>query len=332
MPTRKPKPDAWTLRQGDLPDERTIAREPRLEGLESNPVFRLILFLKRSKSWPLYFQSQPWMLLAIIWLVALIALRTGGGFLQSPRNFIYLIIVPMGESLYEWRPLAFEFFRRKRSGKGAIPASFQEGLDQAVVSAQIYSSAIWASAVTVREFRMAKISLGGTLALIWAELLFEGSLALLVPGILLVVLFVLAFQFSLLMYIPYHALPRALSSIKRSRAGIRRRRYPLRSLRRLLPVMARVFVMTLIGVGLFFGLAAQTEWLYRNLPFDLSTIPVLQMAGILVSVSAVLAGVVRGRYVRRHADRYFNEMTGQIGEILTWMRYQQGDTARSKAS
>ncbi|MBI1783606.1 hypothetical protein HYR69_00550, partial [Candidatus Sumerlaeota bacterium] len=44
----KPKPSAWELREGDLPSEEILAREPRLRGLENNPMYRLILWSRRT--------------------------------------------------------------------------------------------------------------------------------------------------------------------------------------------------------------------------------------------------------------------------------------------
>ncbi|MBI3735505.1 hypothetical protein HY256_03220 [Candidatus Sumerlaeota bacterium] len=148
MKNSKPKRSAWKLRERDLPSERILVREPRLRGLENNPVFRLIIWHRRLHPFKQYFPSTNGGWLALIFLL----IYTAGSIFHSPGKGpnLWAHLAFWGYLLARSRP---RWFKTKSAARHAssilmgLPDIYIDGLHAAGFPREEILFGLWGSCV-----------------------------------------------------------------------------------------------------------------------------------------------------------------------------------------
>ncbi|MCH8333895.1 hypothetical protein IIC65_08180, partial [Candidatus Sumerlaeota bacterium] len=193
---------AWTLRKGALPSPRTIRREPRLEDLEANPVFRVLAF--RAVSSP---GGELWRRMFALPLICVFVIVMGSA------------IQGMGVGVFVFFVLIFGFAALSRlsnprraskyhsSRLFSIPNQFVEDMTQAAVPSEDFSVGLWGNAVSRRQLQADLFSLALSAGLLGAGIV---STVLIPPWIrwaLLLALLIAGVWGGQLCFAPHHALP-----------------------------------------------------------------------------------------------------------------------------
>lgn len=314
---------AWTLRKGALPSPRTIRREPRLEGLDANPVFRVLAFRAVSAPGGELWRRMFALPLICVFVIVMGSAIQGGGF--GFFGFVVLIGFVMLSRFSTPR-----VSKRRSRRLFSIPDQFVQDMTQAAVPSEDFSVGLWANAVTRRQLQAEFFSVTLSAGLLGAGIVSTAWIPSWIRWPLLIALFFVGFQGGLLCFAPHHALPGQAAGVHNLWREIAWEADPLRALRRALLRLARFF-STVVLIIVFFSVfvsfileAWPSNTVYRALPFDLSLLTAqpafLPGAMICVFLLGALIGLARGVHVRRHAGRYLGRMTRHFDLILIWIR------------
>ena len=310
--TTKPRSGAWSLQAGDSPDERTIAREPRLVGMDENPVFRSILFRRRATTGGGWLWVTPYVFLGV-WVAAIFTSNLG---IRELALWAVGVLVMYG---------LLRFFKighkRNSSLIDVIPDQLAADLSLAAVSSEVWALGIWGSACTRQQVRARLIFLAAAGALLWAWILITPRLRLdAVFSVIPIMLLVLVFEgVALTRRAPHHALRRQASVVHT--AFVRVKAWRDRSyLRSMIVGWLSIFLAYLVAVILLLPLV-----LLLFLRTDLeSTLAEFFAAGVepMWALGATIlgywAGDVRARFHRARTDKYLSRMIEHLDFFLPY--------------
>lgn len=295
---------AWPLRRGDLPSAHLRGLEPRLAGLQNNPVFRLIVFRRHLSS------SGGFLLPAaiLVFVLAMIFARRFGGFMSTLSIFFLVFAIARRRAANSRRVAGPHSFM-------GLPPVFVADLCAAAVPLGDYVRGLWGSAVTTRARLVKLVSIALGLALCLFVVLF-GPFPLASRYYATVGLFVLFAQIGLVPFAPYTVLPRQTAYLKFVERRLELRAHPVRwvglVLRRLLfylPFIVLIAAWVVI-------VAANWPFVKSHLPFDpaSSSGPI----GIALATSALglFFGLARGAYISRSSARYLDAIGELVARLL----------------
>lgn len=150
---RKPRPEAWPLRPGDLPEPRVVSAEPRLAGMADNAVFRLAMFRRRGKVDVSISANRTSVLIVLaIWLgLNYLAIQL----LPFPwLTWVSGTLNALGAGVWTWRA------NRASAGRlahdfGLTPRDYED-LRSAGVDTETAVAGLWGAAVSYRRWRRAR--------------------------------------------------------------------------------------------------------------------------------------------------------------------------------
>lgn len=318
--TKNPKPDKWPLRAGDLPDETVRQSEPLLQTLEYNPLFRLMMFAKRTsrRRW-----SEPRNLgcgwASVILFASLVFL----GF----SSVLFAVFVVGGL-------LALASRMRQTMGRHRLwrlshfynaPADRLEDLLEAGIDPKDCAVAFWGQRINPSGeglnfgVNVMGVAAGcfGVLLMVSNGAFFESSGESIgismIPGFLL---FASTFGLTRLRYTPYHVLPVASWSCGRLRQQVWGDTHHSKIATMILSIFLLLFSMPLLAVGvtiLFFCISVLISLLSEFFgPYPVG--PSFVIASSLIG--GVSSGLYAGWVSKKQADEYLKSMRGEFKQVL----------------
>ncbi|MBI3735430.1 hypothetical protein HY256_02835 [Candidatus Sumerlaeota bacterium] len=329
---KRRRPDAWNLREGDLPLERDLSAAPELRGMDMNPVFRMLKFRQRSaKRFLLGGSFEVRALAQNKWLNILFPFAVVQGTIYENHQISSLDIPPGAFAfsaalflvVYAVQQLAGETSRlltfRSPAVLGLPRICFGDVIQSGVPPRDI-AAGVWGLTVGSAFLRRQRAAAVTGIMLSWEGILyFRGQTGY----FFLIPLFVCAFHLANLAFSPHHALPLCAMAVRTHRDTVELRLFPSR-------IFARV--SRSVGIAFLVGAAVVSSvlilvWLsgvlhlYQRFPLiDLAQLDYPLLFGLLTTLTAAIGGWLRGRYVRRSAGWYFKRMCADIGDLIEWMR------------
>lgn len=164
---RRNRKDLWSLRPGDFPADRSLPEVPSDESLASNPLFRLLIWRRRSKTFERGIGE-----LGISFLVLFFVVAVFRGWISQGLFIFMTLLLVIPARIY--RPLKRRFVPAHLNSLLGVPRDFVSALVQTGVSGRECAAAIWANSMTRRNRRD---------GLIWFLILGGvSSVCLFVPG------------------------------------------------------------------------------------------------------------------------------------------------------
>ncbi len=143
----KKRPSAWELREGDLPSPEILEREPRLRGLENNPVFRLIVWRRRVAPLQQIVPGTPGARVAFLSLLFYLGLSVITQFYRPvwavyPLTMLFIL----GFVILNTWPNLIKFSREARHYSTSllhVPDIYIDGLLEAGYPLEEYAIGVW---------------------------------------------------------------------------------------------------------------------------------------------------------------------------------------------
>lgn len=285
---KKPKKALWPLRRGERIPERFIKAEPRLAGMEHNAMFRLIIHYRHSQG--ILLEVIGMLTLIVVWLGVIV-------FPGSLRGFAFNAII--------FGNLALSIWQRRRAGTGltmlGIPEDRLRDLARTGCDGKIAAAGVWGSLANSRYIKARQLEMAVIFALVVAPIWVAPSWALRVDPLMRTGS---AFAAIFVSYKMGFAL--AAPAERFLMLGVR--------------IVRRVRQRAEAGLGYVLSAMA------LMLPVALIMWAVIPNASFLATLSSpamlaalcaagLVAGVMRGRDVRRRRDEYFE----RLAEHMTWI-------------
>lgn len=321
MKKRKPNPDAWPLRRGDLPAAALVADEPRLAGIEDNCVFRMAAFHRHLGGWFTSRSGSAGPIFLVI-LFGSLYLNIYGSF--GPLFVLFLLRYSGG----------IKGVKRRFFEHTSVPEPLLVELDRTTYSPADFAIGLWGVAVAARRLRASRLILISLTAIVslaaFAILVAPGGFedeVMSFLGFLILSLSILSFVLTTLKCAPYHVLPRQAGELWRIQRSLQARGKFGVLVGRFLGALIEILGVLVLAANapvifnFFFALVVaavpdSVRWTSRFLwlLFALGG-PALGMA----------LGLWRARYVRVNAERYLQRMTEDLSYILDWFAHEAAE-------
>ena len=310
----------WEPSPADLPTEKAQAAEPRLRGLENNPVFRVVTFYQSH-------ESSHWG--PVVWVSHCVL---GGALVSLIGGWEWLCVVLLGMAFVGFMiplSLAGRLGSFRRPYDWPVPLFCYKELSLTIFKSDEFINALWGSKIRRRSMRgrrsafygMILITLMVILAYEWLawDLRWPCSLALFVLGSLL----------GGVRFDPYHVLDTVRREIKNQRRIIERKHNPFWAWRELVKAfvvllaicafLVFVTVMLVLLTPALVILFKESEWLLEYMWVFQTHFGGLALLAIGWLIGRSLAGIERSRTPKR-----LKRMREDINRIMDIQLMDQG--------
>lgn len=303
--------EAWRFRSADLPPEWIRRREPLLEGLDENVVFRLIQFRRRTRRWSL----GP-SLLVILIVVALLVSCSGACFV-----ILLPLVLPFAT--------VFSSADTKMSSILNLPAIHVRDLQEVGISSVDYTIGVWGAAVQRGPILRRRL-IWGSISLVLIFFLLFGAPSVQRPdrwaynSAMCIVLFVCLLPVFTTFFAPWTALPALALRLWMFRQNLDVPRRPLNFILWMIGLLfLLLFAMPFLVVGLFFVMGSVMTFMFGPGAQDSAIHELVRMVSsspaAMLLVTFAAAGLVTamwGAWCRKNRDSLLRSIDRNMAKSL----------------